>query len=348
MSTYGANQAAASRPTAADSFAAFARALQPEGDAAGDRGNDRGRRSAPATVRGGWPTRDRPRLIAVDAVDVWGRNPSPPAISAADPAAGVGRDEPDWAIQVVTSASAVRPGPPASRELLHSTEVTTRESRVFKGRAASRSTVPVGPRQARPTEQPIVPRVSDARVAVGRALVIATVLAWVAYLVTWLTDQFISGGHHSARGRVEAVIYLITVTFLDRLGTGLPHLPAGLLLPGPRSPPAAPGRPGELLRPAPADRDRHHPVVQGRRPHQPDHHALGGAAGLPVPARRAPDRRPGQPDARKKDRACSTRPEPSRAGSGRAAGRASAALHRGDGASSRSRGHRTTRWNSST
>jgi cellulose synthase (UDP-forming) len=61
---------------------------------------------------------------------------------------------------------------------------------------------------------PVVPRVSDARVAVGRMLVVGTVLAWLTYLGTWLAEQFISGGHHTARGRVEAVVYLITVSFL--------------------------------------------------------------------------------------------------------------------------------------
>ena len=61
---------------------------------------------------------------------------------------------------------------------------------------------------------PLVPRVSDARVAVGRAFVVGTVVAWIAYLMSWLSDQFINGAHHTARGRVEAVCYLGTVTFL--------------------------------------------------------------------------------------------------------------------------------------
>ena len=69
---------------------------------------------------------------------------------------------------------------------------------------------------------PIVPRVSDLRVAVGRALVVGTVLAWLTYFGTWLTDQFITGGHHTARLRVEAVVYLITVTFLT--GSALAYL----------------------------------------------------------------------------------------------------------------------------
>ncbi len=60
----------------------------------------------------------------------------------------------------------------------------------------------------------LVPRVSDGRVAVGRMLVVGTVVAWLAYVLTWLADQFITGAHHTARGRVEAVVYLITVTFL--------------------------------------------------------------------------------------------------------------------------------------
>ncbi len=68
----------------------------------------------------------------------------------------------------------------------------------------------------------IVPRVSDGRVAAGRAMVVGTVMAWTAYLITWLTDQFISGAHHTARGRVEAVVYLITVTFLT--GSALAYL----------------------------------------------------------------------------------------------------------------------------
>jgi EAL domain-containing protein (putative c-di-GMP-specific phosphodiesterase class I)/cellulose synthase/poly-beta-1,6-N-acetylglucosamine synthase-like glycosyltransferase len=68
----------------------------------------------------------------------------------------------------------------------------------------------------------VVPRVSDLRVAVGRALVVGTVLAWLTYFGTWLTDQFITGGHHTARLRVEAVVYLITVTLLT--GSALSYL----------------------------------------------------------------------------------------------------------------------------
>ncbi len=68
----------------------------------------------------------------------------------------------------------------------------------------------------------VVPRVSDLRVAVGRALVVGTVVAWLTYFGTWLTDQFITGGHHTARLRVEAVVYLITVTLLT--GSALAYL----------------------------------------------------------------------------------------------------------------------------
>ncbi len=61
---------------------------------------------------------------------------------------------------------------------------------------------------------PTLPPISDVRLTVGRALVVGTVLAWVAYLLTWLSNQFITGGHHTSRNRVEAVVYLITVTLL--------------------------------------------------------------------------------------------------------------------------------------
>jgi EAL domain-containing protein (putative c-di-GMP-specific phosphodiesterase class I)/cellulose synthase/poly-beta-1,6-N-acetylglucosamine synthase-like glycosyltransferase len=76
-------------------------------------------------------------------------------------------------------------------------------------------------RRALPTT-PVVPRVTDLRVAVGRALVVVTALAWLTYFGTWLTDQFITGGHHTARLRVEAVVYLITVTMLT--GSALAYL----------------------------------------------------------------------------------------------------------------------------
>ncbi|HEX4429033.1 MAG TPA: glycosyltransferase family 2 protein [Frankiaceae bacterium] len=76
-------------------------------------------------------------------------------------------------------------------------------------------------KRALPTTS-VVPRVTDLRVAVGRALVVGTVLAWLTYFATWLTDQFITGGHHTARLRVEAVVYLITVTMLT--GSALAYL----------------------------------------------------------------------------------------------------------------------------
>lgn len=68
-------------------------------------------------------------------------------------------------------------------------------------------------RRPQPTN-PVVPRVSERRATAGRALVVATVLFWLAYVLRWLADQFIVAGPHTPRGRVEAVVYLVTVSLL--------------------------------------------------------------------------------------------------------------------------------------
>ncbi len=57
--------------------------------------------------------------------------------------------------------------------------------------------------------------ISDRRVAAGRLAVVATVVAWVAYAIAWVTVEFINGGAVTTKGKVEAFIYLIVVTMLD-------------------------------------------------------------------------------------------------------------------------------------
>ena len=56
--------------------------------------------------------------------------------------------------------------------------------------------------------------VGDRRIALGRLAVIGTVLAWIAYFVPWLTTEFIDGGAHTLRAKIEAVSYLVVVSLL--------------------------------------------------------------------------------------------------------------------------------------
>jgi EAL domain-containing protein (putative c-di-GMP-specific phosphodiesterase class I)/cellulose synthase/poly-beta-1,6-N-acetylglucosamine synthase-like glycosyltransferase len=48
----------------------------------------------------------------------------------------------------------------------------------------------------------------------GRVAVVATVLAWVTYVVLWTSDQFIGGAAATTRSKVEAFAYLAIVTML--------------------------------------------------------------------------------------------------------------------------------------
>ena len=144
--------------------------------------------------------------------------------------------------------SCARAGAAELVSLPRETRVRKRATRPVRLASRGRRTQWGRDRRALPAT-PVVPRVSDLRVAVGRALVVGTVLAWLTYFGTWLTDQFITGGHHTARlpgrgGRLPDHRHVP-----DRLGTRVPHLPAGLLLPGPRAPPDAARGAGALLRP---------------------------------------------------------------------------------------------------
>jgi EAL domain-containing protein (putative c-di-GMP-specific phosphodiesterase class I)/cellulose synthase/poly-beta-1,6-N-acetylglucosamine synthase-like glycosyltransferase len=62
---------------------------------------------------------------------------------------------------------------------------------------------------------PVVSKaVSERRVAMARLAIVVTVLAWFAYLGTWLSGEFFGGQSTTARGRTEAVLYLIIVSLL--------------------------------------------------------------------------------------------------------------------------------------
>jgi cellulose synthase (UDP-forming) len=58
------------------------------------------------------------------------------------------------------------------------------------------------------------PRISEARIAIGRLIVVLTLTGWLAYFATWLFVEFISPQHASTRSKVEAVAYLLVVTML--------------------------------------------------------------------------------------------------------------------------------------
>ncbi len=60
------------------------------------------------------------------------------------------------------------------------------------------------------------------------------------------------------------------------------------------------------------DGDRAGALVPGGRARHPHHPAVGGPAGAPVPARRAADRRPAQPQVGARPPSCSRQPAPSR------------------------------------
>ncbi len=62
---------------------------------------------------------------------------------------------------------------------------------------------------------PMVPKpISDRRVAMARLAIIVTVVAWLAYVVTWFFDDFFHPGYETAIARTEEVLYLVIVTLL--------------------------------------------------------------------------------------------------------------------------------------
>ncbi|MGH9007951.1 MAG: glycosyltransferase family 2 protein, partial [Acidimicrobiales bacterium] len=50
--------------------------------------------------------------------------------------------------------------------------------------------------------------------AAGRLAIIVTTLGWLAYLGTWLADNFFNGQPINTRGKFEAVVYLLIITLL--------------------------------------------------------------------------------------------------------------------------------------
>ena len=58
------------------------------------------------------------------------------------------------------------------------------------------------------------PTISEARINIGRLVVVLTIAAWLAYFATWLYGEFISAHHSSTRLKVEAVVYLLVVSLL--------------------------------------------------------------------------------------------------------------------------------------
>jgi len=56
---------------------------------------------------------------------------------------------------------------------------------------------------------------SDSKITWGRLAILATVLAWVAYIIYTILRQFLNNGTESFRFTTEAVSYVIVVTFLS-------------------------------------------------------------------------------------------------------------------------------------
>jgi cellulose synthase/poly-beta-1,6-N-acetylglucosamine synthase-like glycosyltransferase len=64
------------------------------------------------------------------------------------------------------------------------------------------------------------PRISETRINVGRLAVVVTLLGWLAYLGTWIFGELVSPRHPSTRSLLEAVIYLLVVSFLTASAMG--------------------------------------------------------------------------------------------------------------------------------
>jgi cellulose synthase/poly-beta-1,6-N-acetylglucosamine synthase-like glycosyltransferase len=62
---------------------------------------------------------------------------------------------------------------------------------------------------------PAIPSpITDRRLAVGRLAIVVTVVAWVAYFVTWLFNDLLNSRFSSAVDRTESISYLLVVTLL--------------------------------------------------------------------------------------------------------------------------------------
>jgi len=70
-----------------------------------------------------------------------------------------------------------------------------------------------GDRRREPTPA-IPPPITDRRLAVGRLAIVVTVVAWVAYFVTWLFNDLLNSRFSSAVDRTESISYLLVVTLL--------------------------------------------------------------------------------------------------------------------------------------
>ncbi|HWR86753.1 MAG TPA: glycosyltransferase, partial [Rhodoglobus sp.] len=58
------------------------------------------------------------------------------------------------------------------------------------------------------------PRPSDRAITLGRVAIIATIVFWAVYVVTTIIRQFIDNGTVSFRFTMEAISYVVVVTFL--------------------------------------------------------------------------------------------------------------------------------------
>ena len=106
-------------------------------------------------------------------------------------------------------------------------------------------------------------------------------------------------GTETAVARTEAVLYLLIVTLLTVSALAYLLSRLGFFYRTRTPPPGHPRRLDQFYDAAAADADHDHPVLPGGGAGHPDDPAVGRAAGVPGPARRAADRRPAEPDARR-------------------------------------------------
>ena len=57
-------------------------------------------------------------------------------------------------------------------------------------------------------------RPSDRRIAMARVAIVATIVFWVVYVLYTIIRQFVNNGSQSFRFTIEAISYVVVVTFL--------------------------------------------------------------------------------------------------------------------------------------
>ena len=143
----------------------------------------------------------------------------------------------------------------------------------------------------------VAPPASDAMMALGRIAIVFTILAWLSYVFAYFFTGIINSSYqNNIRFLSETIVY-VSITSVLALSALLYLVARQGALYRTRAHRRVPRAViDELLRHDPADDDRAGAVLPRGSRDGPQDAAVGGAAGVPVPAGRAAARRPAQPD----------------------------------------------------